>query len=182
MGERVNEMLLNALEAICGALNAHMQHLNAGDVVLTSLTDSDGAPNPDARDKIVLCLGNLFPEATVNSPRAVPDDATAIPTLHVSADILVMSNFVGSRYCEGLDALSQVIRFFHQSPVFSRSSTPKLDPPIEKLTVELLSLNASEIKDVIAMHGGRYLPALVYRIRSLPFAPDLPAKPIFAAG
>jgi len=85
------------------------------------------------------------------------------PPLRVNLHILVCANF--QKYDEGLKFLSYVLTFFQARPKFTQVDCPNLDPRIDKLTVELLSLTYEQLNQVWAFIGGKQLPSAMYRVR-----------------
>ncbi|MEA3066482.1 MAG: hypothetical protein QOJ27_2943 [Sphingomonadales bacterium] len=83
---------------------------------------------------------------------------------------MFMANFSAKNYPEGLEAISLVISFFQQNPCFTQSNAPDLGPEIDKITMEMSNLDASELNHVMGMLGTKYLPSVFYKLRMLPFA------------
>ena len=72
-------------------------------------------------------------------------------------------------YEQGLSMLSQVLRYFQSHPVLDQSHAPKLNPEIEKLTFELVTLPLAEQNTVWSQLRTSYHPSLMYRVRMVVF-------------
>ena len=68
-------------------------------------------------------------------------------------------------YKEALKRISQVVAFFHSHPVFTPENAPGLDQNIEKLIMELDSINFEQLYNLWSAFGGDYLPSVLYKLR-----------------
>ena len=68
--------------------------------------------------------------------------------------------------------LSQVerdLRYFQANPVLDQTKVPKLNPEIDKLTFELVTMPLAEQNSVWSQLRAPYHPSLMYRVRMLVF-------------
>jgi len=72
-------------------------------------------------------------------------------------------------YKEALKRISRVVAFFQSKNVFTSNNTPRLDPVVGKLTVELCNMNMEEQNNLWSMLGGAYRPSVLYMFRALVF-------------
>ncbi len=165
------------LSVIRTLANEYMQNLDrrADDwVTLTSIVYHDGAVNPATRDKVVMTLFNISRENIISTYSAAKagGDAFAIvqPPIYIDLHVLFMANFAANNYSDGLAAISHIISFFQQNPWFNQSNAPDLGPEIDKITMEMSNLDASELNHVMGMLGAKYMPSVFYKLRMLPFA------------
>lgn len=176
------DQIQNAMQTLCTLVNTYLNNLDRRPdpwVVLTSLLGSDGASNPDAGDRIVMTLYNITREPFASSYRPSPpaspttDARGALPVIsppiYLNLHVMFMANFSGRGYSDGLAALSRLIGFFQQTPLFSTQNAVQLAPPIEQLTMDLENLTASDVNHVMGMLGVSYLPSVFYKMRMLPF-------------
>jgi hypothetical protein len=68
-------------------------------------------------------------------------------------------------YLQSLKELSLVIQFFQQKFAFDLQNSPGLDPKIERLIMELYSLNFEQLNHLWGVLGGKYLPSVLYKMR-----------------
>ena len=164
------------LEAIRKLANEYMQNLDRrGDdwVVLTSSIYHDGSVNDSIKDKVVMTLYNITREnvSSYSPTKGGADSFAPInPPIYIDLHLMCMANFAGNNYPEGLSAISGIISFFQQNPWFSQSNAPDLGPEIDKITLEMSSLDPVEVNYVMGMLGTKYLPCVFYKLRMLPFA------------
>jgi hypothetical protein len=80
-------------------------------------------------------------------------------------------------YDTALQYLSLIIQFFQYRSVINAKNTPSdngliLDPKIEKLIVEMVTMNAEQVNHLWATLGGKYLPSVLYKIRMVTIEDD----------
>jgi hypothetical protein len=73
-------------------------------------------------------------------------------------------------YDQSLRALSQVIGWCQQHPVLDSATTPQLDPAIDRVTLELMTLTLAEQNELWSALGTGYLPSVLYRLRLVAFS------------
>ena len=172
-------MIQQAFELIRNRLNAFLGSVDPGSdgwVVLANLVDHEGKPFPGADNKIVMFLGNVEYESMSMPARTSQLSGTtytsvAAPRL-INVWMLFFANFYNQRYGDGLDMLSRTISFFQQYPRFTHDSDPAMDPRIEKLTVEMVNLDFTQLNYVMSMIGAKYLPMVCYKLRMIPFTSE----------
>ena len=172
-------MIQQAFELIRNRLNAFLGSVDPGSdgwVVLANLVDHEGKPFPGADNKIVMFLGNVEYESMSMPARTAQLNgtmytSTAAPRL-INVWMMFFANFYNQRYGDGLDMLSRTISFFQQYPRFTHDSDPAMDPRIEKLTVEMVNLDFTQLNYVMSMIGAKYLPMVCYKLRMIPFTSE----------
>jgi hypothetical protein len=176
---RTMDLITNALSTLQQMVNQALQN-EAGTsstsgpiVVLGSPVNPDGSLNDTVRDKVAMVLYNLQRETSLSSRGGAQQGAGGLSTgpapLYLDMDIAFLANYAGKRYADGLSAISQVISFFQQNPVFTQSSAPELDPQLGKLSVEFTSLTAADLSYVMGVIGTKYVPSAFYQVRLIPF-------------
>ena len=137
--------------------------------VLMDFADSSG-PAPDAQDKIVVLASNITEDTVTRGlPRPVSDaNLRKRDPVNLIIQIVVAANFAPSRYSRGLQALSRAVEFFQANPVFDRNNSPDMaGKGIERLSIDMESLSVDAVSQLWGVLGGRYLPSVVYRIRTV---------------
>ena len=172
---------MSSIRGVLGVIrtlvNEYMQNLDRrGDdwVTLTSIVYHDGSVNETTRDKVVMSLYNITRENVISTyaPARPGADSFAIvaPPIYVNLHVIFMANFAANNYLDGLAAISHIISFFQQNPWFNQANAPDLGPEIDKITMEMSNLDASELNHVMGVLGAKYLPSAFYKLRLLPFA------------
>jgi hypothetical protein len=87
------------------------------------------------------------------------------PELRLNLYVLFTANL--KVYDEALKYLAYVMTFFQSHPSFTSESYPDLDPRIEKLIVELQSLNLEQVNQLWGFLGAKQLPGIVYKVRMI---------------
>jgi uncharacterized protein DUF4255 len=93
------------------------------------------------------------------------------PQLYVNLYILFSLN--RTTYGDSLLWLSYIMQFFQFQHVFTPITHPTLDPRIEKMIVDLCSLNFEQINHLWSTLGGKYLPSALYKVRQLTIDEDI---------
>ena len=141
-----------------------------GEVVGGLLVDDTGkwATVPDV---VGLTLVNIEEERLLRSqlPDYVLRNGAQIlvqPELKLNLTLLVHSRPSDqSKYGQSLRFLANVLTFFQAHPTFSPDEYPGLDPRIQQLNVELMTLTLEQLNQMWAYLGSKYLPSMVYRVR-----------------
>ena len=126
-----------------------------------------------------MCVYNITRETTISTYQSAYSDAASraasdafaliSPPLYIDVHLMFMANFTERNYSDGLAALSRLIGFFQQMPVFNAANSPALAPEIDKLTLEFENLVPVDVNYVMSMLGTRYLPSAFYKLRMIPF-------------
>jgi hypothetical protein len=92
------------------------------------------------------------------------------PPLYLNLFILFSIN--RTEYGESLKWIAHVIQYFQYQNVFTPISHPALDSRIQKIVVDLYSLNFEQINHLWSTLGGKYLPSVLYKIRQVTLDED----------
>jgi hypothetical protein len=139
-------------------------------VVTCGLHEADGNAATDAANKLAVFLVNVERDTMPMRQLAASGAGRLVATREpVFLNLLVMftANFGGSNYREALKLLAATIGFFQAHPVFDRASSPGLDARFERITLEIENLNTAQLSNLWGILGGRYLPSVLYRMRTV---------------
>lgn len=172
-------MISLALRHLATQLNQFLKRtldLSEDVVVLSNLLEQNGDLAPNVKNKVVLFITNIEREvAPVRLPSGGNSGfriATSSPTLHLNLYVMMVANFTGNNYPEGLKFISAAIAYFQRQPVFDRQNSPDLDSRIDKLILEIENLKLQDLSNVWGQMNGKYLPSILYKVRMLSFASD----------
>jgi hypothetical protein len=170
-------MIDAVLNHVAAQLNLHFRHcfaLAEDMVVVSNLQDGLGAPVPMADNKLVIFLSGV--ERDTIAHRAAGQGRGALGATSnlrasepVFLNLLLMcaANFSGKSYTDALKFLSGAIAFLQSKPVFDRHNSPDFDQRIERLMLNIENLSAGDMQNLWSIHGGRYLPSVLYRVSLL---------------
>ncbi|MFH0783123.1 MAG: DUF4255 domain-containing protein [Pseudomonadota bacterium] len=138
-------------------------------VVLSPIVKTDGS-SAVQENTLALTLVNIEEERIARSPSTVSIDTNGRvshrnPEIRLNLYLMVTSHF--KDYKTALEFLSATIRFFQSKNVFTPENTPGLDSTIEKLLVELYTMDFEQQNHLWATLGGKYIPSVIYRVRML---------------
>lgn len=173
-------MIRSTLEILRARLDASFKAADPRDedwVILSNLVDHDGHPNEAARNKVVVCLAGIQHETVISThqrttPLAGGQHGVVSPPLYVNLLVLFIANFSEKNYPEGLSMIARTIGFFQQVPYLTHDNAPDLAPSIDKLSLEMMNLDLTQANYLLGMMGIKYLPAVLYRVRTIPFRGD----------
>jgi hypothetical protein len=137
---------------------------NVGEII------SGGESN---REGIFISLINIEENRISRDPQTYIRDGAGIrmknPAIHLNLTLLFTAIRPGESYQSALRNIQQIIEFFQRQYVFDRVNTTRLSGVfgIEKLILEMLSLNLEQLHQLWSMLGGRYQPSVAYRMRMI---------------
>jgi hypothetical protein len=162
-------MISQALDIIKGELDGYL--FDNGTTPLTADIGNIGeiiTGNENTQKHIIISLVNVEENRISRDPRNFVKVDTDVfvknPAVHLNLTMLFTA--VGS-YGTSLQHLQGVIEFFQKKSVFDQSNTANLDIRIEKLMLEMVSLNLEQLNHLWAVMGGRYQPSVVYKMRMI---------------
>ena len=101
--------------------------------------------------------------------RQMPDGSSQRVQRELRLNLYVLFVVRFMVYEQGLSMLSNVLRYFQTHPVLDHSQLPNLNPEIDKLTFELVTLPLAEQNTVWSQLRTFYHPSLMYRVRMVVF-------------
>lgn len=165
-------MINNVMSVIADRLNENLNNRfsQTGDlVILSSLNNLDDEGNTESQNKLLLTVTNIEQERL---SKLSPSRSSQRP-INVYLYLMLSSNFQKSNYEEGLKLLSAAISFFQYTSVMNHSNTPDLDSNVDKLIFEMINLNIQELSQLWGVHGGKYLPSVLYKTRMVTISEDM---------
>jgi hypothetical protein len=140
-------------------------------VALTSFVDENGRITIPA-DSVGLSLLNIEEEKTlkmaglVQSSKAESLSPFVSPPISLYLQLMFTANF--TNYLESLKHISYIMECLQTKPVFDAANTPDMNNiGIPQLFFEMNTLGLEQQHYIWAMIGLRYLPSVVYRVRTL---------------
>lgn len=171
-------MIHLALQALVVELNAYLKRVfsltdSQPIVLLTALTSPDGSANADTLNRLCLTLVGLEQEATLRNgaPSRLQESSQGLeyiranPAVRLNLRVVLAANF--SDYTEALKFLASAIAFFQRKNVLTPQNTPALDAQLDKVIIELETVETQEWSYLWGMLGTKCLPAVVYKVRML---------------
>ena len=148
----------------------------AGDVAEDPVQLIDGEqsdPIVFRLNALTVLLVNIEQEATQRTldaqVRIQPDGnlRQLLPEVRLNLYVLFAARF--KAYEHGLNQLGMVIRFFQHNRAMDHDNTPGLNPLIDKLVLELVTLPISEQNEIWSALRVGYHPSVLFRVRMLAF-------------
>ena len=182
-------MINDAVQTIATELNRFLQSVHditEEKVIISSLVELDGGVSVQEPDKIILSLTNIEVDKTQSSVGGYKQTNKGTykmvkPPVHVNLILLFSAYFTHENYSEGLKFITSVISFFQsRAGLFTPLNTPGMSTKIDKMQAELLSLEMADLNNFWSSLGSKYLPSVLYRIKTLPIRHEtvLPEIPV----
>ena len=120
---------------------------------------------------VIISLINIEENRISKDPNNYIRKGTGIimknPAVHLYLTLLFTSVRRAGGYGLSLQDIQNVIGFFQKKYVFDHSNTPALDINIEKLVLDMVSLNLQQLHEIWSVLGGKYYPSVAYRVRMI---------------
>jgi hypothetical protein len=159
-------MIFQAISFIQQKLNDKVGTVaaNIGEIV------AETASMPGQGINIVLSLVNVEENRISRDPRNYQRVGTDLilknPPVHLNLTLLFTAIRRGDApYDNALINLQAVIEFFQHQYVFDHTNSSGLDAGIEKLVLEMMTINMEQLNHLWSIMGGRYQPSVVYKMR-----------------
>ncbi len=137
--------------------------------VLSALSNGDSNNGEKGIDKISVTIVKIEEEATLKNQTGNSFSSGKIiysaPPVHLNLYILFSANY--TNYDESLKFISGVISFFQAKNTFTRSNSPSIPVGIDKVILDMLSMEYQDISYMWGILGNKYLPSVVYKLRML---------------
>ena len=167
-------MIDRAMTMIANRLNAHLRQLYGvpEDLVAVSpLTDAEGKPAETARNRLVLFISNIASDGMARAPARGGISATgrvrSAQPVHLDIYFMLAASFEPETYGEGLKLLSSAVRYLQGHAVMTPQSNPEMPQGLAQLAVEISNLGSDELGQLWGNLGGRYVPSVHYKLRSI---------------
>ena len=156
-------MIHEVLAIVADDLNQLMRaRLRLGEdvVTLSPPCEPDGTPAQRVEDRLALFI------ASVNDRPLAPPSATLVQPMRLLELSLVCAACHGSaNYGEGLRLLEVAMSRLAARPLLTRQNCARLPAAIDRVEIAAENLSLADWQTLWRMHGGRYLPAMMYRVR-----------------
>jgi hypothetical protein len=163
-------MISQALNAIFEEIKTYLISIDNFDHNLKISLPSENRNLSAHAESICLSIINVQEEKVLRSQnnyefRSNDRISHRNPDLRLTLFILVAADF--SDHERALANLSDIISFFQSKHVFTGENTPSLDSSIEKMIVDLYSMNFETQNHLWGVLGATYKPSVLYRIQTL---------------
>lgn len=150
----------------------------AGNVVKTQ--DGEASSNP-LLGKGILTLVNIEEDRISKSPQNFRrmDGQIEYRNPKIYLNLYCLFSVFHNTYEVALQYLSLIIQFFQYRNIINHQNTPaasepKLDPRIEQLVFDMVTMNFEQVNHLWGTLGGKYLPSVLYKVRLVAIEDDTP--------
>ena len=171
-------MIHQVLPAIVNELSEYLSSkFGIGDdqVVLGNIVNQDGSLAVDG-NKLVISLINIARDASKGNLQSVGDGGT--PPVYVNLYVMFsavynQSNINSQDYLEALKIISGVISFFQAHNAFDPHNCADFPSDGTKVHFEIENVEFRELVNLWSLSGAKYVPSILYRIRSINMEEEL---------
>ena len=185
-------MIDNALKIIANEVNKYLvrkldpdrdptstKRVATGNVAKVQDNDTSGSRTDSVSAPGILTLVNLEEERNIKSPNNFVriNDKVEYRNPKIFLNLYCLFSVNHASYDTSLQYLSLIIQFFQYRNVIDHKNTPPdngvmLDQKIDKLIIDMVSMNAEQVNHLWATLGGKYLPSVLYKIRMVEIEDD----------
>ena len=184
-------MIGDVLTLLKNQLNSHFKSFSTGATEVAGedrVVFMDGDQKTDAASfktgAVTVLLYRIEQEATMRQGDGyvrVSASGTAQkvqPDINFNLYVLFVAKF--KDYGQGLNYLSQVVKFFQSNKRFDRLNTPGLDDGIAEMAIDLVTMTVQQQNELWGLLRTCYLPSVAYKIRTITFKDEDALPPAVA--
>lgn len=167
-------MIGASLQFLATQLNLHLRRtlsVREDLVVVSRMLENDGKDCEEAANKLNLFLVNMERDTMVQTyatPEFHGDRAVVPPKMvYLNLYFILAANFKGGNYVDSLRYLSKAISFFLDHSYYDRTNSPDMPEGLEKLSIDMESLNMQEMNNLWGTIGAKYVPSVLYRLKTV---------------
>jgi hypothetical protein len=185
-------MIDNALKVIANEVNKYVvrkldpdrdpsstKRIATGNVAKVQESDTSGARSESLSAPGILTLVNIEEErlAKTSNSYVRVNDKIEYKNPKVFLNLYCLFAVNHSSYDTSLQYLSLIIQFFQYRGYINHTNTPPdnglaLDPKVERLIFDMVSMNSEQVNHLWAVLGGKYLPSVLYKVRMVTVEDD----------
>jgi hypothetical protein len=179
MANEVNKYLVRKLDPDRDPTST--KRVATGNVTKVLEPDAAGSRSDALAAPGILTLVNLEEERIAKSPNNFVrvNDKVEYRNPKILLNLYCLFAVNHSSYDTALQYLSLIIQFFQYRNFIDHKNTPPdnglaLDPKIDKLIFDMVSMNSEQVNHLWATLGGKYLPSVLYKVRMVSIEDDTP--------
>jgi Pvc16 N-terminal domain len=172
-------LIFEVLDYLKSEINVSEKGVGEGEFAnlgnISKLENNSSPSSAMAQDKIIVTVVNIEEEKTLkNNPHYVRKGdgiEKRNPTLFLNLYVLFCAP--SETYENALTYISRIVGFFQKKTLFnsenaSEELSKSFPSKVEKLVVEIVSLNFEQLNHLWGILGGKYMPSILYKIRMVP--------------
>ncbi len=140
-------------------------------VVLGNIVNQDGTIAVNGEDRVIVSLINIERDGSFQGKGMAGYGKVNAP-VHINVYVIFAAYFRNTNYIEALKFISGVVGFFQGKSVFDHHNTPMMTSNANKVRLEIVNIDWRELSNLWAAIGAKYIPSVVYRIRTLDMDED----------
>ncbi|MCK8521374.1 DUF4255 domain-containing protein [Aquimarina sp. D1M17] len=141
---------------------------------IAKIVDGTETTEEEESSGVVITLVNIEEDRISKNPDGIYRQGDRViksnPKILVNLYVLFSVNL--STYTTALSRISNVIQCFQSTNFFTSAEFPTLDENIEKLHLELYTMNFEQINHLWSTLGGKYLPSVLYKMKLITIADE----------
>jgi hypothetical protein len=158
-------MIYEAINCIRTQLRTVIPTADIGNIAELSSGNNNPTADPDILISLINVEENRISRDNRNHIQAGGVVLEKNPAIHLYLTLLFSAIKSHVSYEFALQNLQKVILFFQGKYLFDHENTPDdLPDAIEKLILDMVSMNAEQLNNTWSIHGGKYYPSVIYRV------------------
>jgi len=163
-------MIAETIQFICDELNDYYK-FDPPFVAMSNVAHLDDPDSKISKENIVATLVNIEEEKTLKngSPYVVSDDKLQKRNPTIFLNLYVLFTCAHNSHSGALKNIAKVIKFFQSKSAFTKENSPNTTFPsdalVNKIILDLFTLNFEQINHLWGILGGKYMPSVLYKLR-----------------
>lgn len=170
-------MIHQVVPAIVGELSEFLESrfgISEDQIYIGNVLNQDGTVAVEG-NKLVVSMINIERDGSKGVGESFH---SSTPPVHINLYLVFAANYNSSNinnrdYLEALKMISGVIGFFQGKNSFDHHNTPDFPDGANKLVLAIENIEFRELVNLWSLFGAKYIPSVIYRIRSLNMDEDL---------
>ena len=182
-------MIHDLFEILADDMNRFLKskhNITEDKVIPSNIMTPDGSVGLLEPDKIIMTLAGVEVDRSQTQTTTYKKTYKGkfvkdFPPVNLNLNIVFSSYFSNENYLEGLKFLSSVVAYFQcNANNFTPQVIPALNGVIDRFTTELVNYDTKDLGNVWSLLGAKYMPSVMYRVKSLPikYVKPTPSIPV----
>jgi hypothetical protein len=166
-------MINKALSFIEDQTNLYLQGIDPTETEKQAILGNIAKIADDGDDAgVVITLVNIEEDRISKNPDGIYRVGGQVKKGHpkILVNLYLLFSVHLKNYATSLTMISNVIQCFQSNNYFPRSEFPSLDENIERLKLELYTMNFEQVNHLWSTLGGKYLPSVLYKLQMIAIA------------
>lgn len=137
---------------------------------IAKIADNDTTPDDGGGTaSVIITLVNIEEDRISKNPdgKYRTHNSVVYRNPEILLNLYILFSVNSGNYITALSRISNVVQCFQSTNYFTRADYPTLDANIEKLHLELYTMNFEQVNHLWSTLGGKYLPSVLFKMKMI---------------